>query len=141
MSIFFFICYSQSIQQSQTSDSPRKTFVFRKVQIIYCIIFATLYIFVIYLFEVYVFKFYAIFKGYFHLQLLQNVGSILCVLQYIFRPVLHPVFVPPTLPTPPLLHPTSNQLFVSVSVSLLHFYYICQFVVFFSFRILIFKIV
>lgn len=112
MSIFFFICYSQSIQQSQTSDSPRKTFVFRKVQIIYCIIFATLYIFVIYLFEVYVFKFYAIFKGYFHLQLLQNVGSILCVLQYIFRPVLHPVFVPPTLPTPPLLHPTSNQLFV-----------------------------
>ena len=77
-----------------------------------CVFFTQNVVFVIYLFEVYVFKFYAIFKGYFHLQLLQNVGSILCVLQYIFRPVLHPVFAPPTLPTPPLLHPTSNQLFV-----------------------------
>lgn len=47
---------------SETTDSPRKTFVFRK-STIYCIIFAAFtFLLFIYLFEVYVFKFYAIFK-------------------------------------------------------------------------------
>ena len=36
-----------------------------------------------------VFKFYTVLKVDFHLQLLQHIGYICCVKQYIFEPVLH----------------------------------------------------
>ena len=62
-------------------------------------------------------------KVTFHLQLLQNIGSVPRVVRYIFEPVSHPVacaFHTPSLPFPP----TSSPSLFSVLVSLLLFCYI-----------------
>lgn len=72
-----------------------------------------------------------------HSQLLQNIGYIPRVTQYILEPVLHPVVFTshfPTRRTPPTPAVVTTSLF-SVSVSQLLLHYIHQFVVCFRFRI------
>ena len=44
-------------------------------------------------------------KVTFHLQLLQNIGSIPCVVQYIPEPILHPIVYTSHCPTPILSLP------------------------------------
>ena len=60
----------------------------------FCFLFKSLF----YFFEV---KFFMQFlKFTFHLQLLQSIGCIPCVVQYILEPVLHPIVCTPLSPTP-----------------------------------------
>ena len=76
-------------------------------------------------------------KVTFYLQLLQNIGYIPHIVQYILQPILHPIVCTSHSPTPILPLPLSLitiSLF-SISVSLLLFCYIHQFVVFFRFHI------
>ena len=80
-------------------------------------------------------------KVTFHLHLLQNIGCIPYVVQYVVQCILEPIlkqFVPPTLPPLcdffPIAPLVAPRLF-SMSMSLLLFCYIHQFVVFFRFHI------
>ena len=74
--------------------------------------------------------FYIILKVTFHLQLLQNIGYILCFVQYILEPILHAIVCTSCSPTPyypytPSPVVTTSLLSISVSASFLLYSLVC----------------
>lgn len=61
---------------------------------------------------------YTILKTTFHLQLLQSIGYIPCVVQYIFAAYLTLSSLYPPFPTPVLPLPSGNHQFVYLSLPL-----------------------